>query len=703
MNYSLYNIYLTNTIELARSMIIKLDWVAHAMNRRVTDYGGTIPDVKTEWRYYNHLAGKYHELDTNMMIQSLDDSSLIVFNKENLEVHKKTRSIYLYSKAYVDALKARYPEQTNLILGILNPIDMQTAINAPDGTVLWYDTEKVETQEYRLIAEVENWITGYLYRYIMESLVESDDLYTTDIIGKLYAFLPVRIMDIRDKYIRTSQTHSFHIIAYLASKQRLDEFTPYLTLSQMMFLYRNILYIERHTGMEGTFEFLTEHLLTERNLPLYQYTLRQKDMDIENDVLSPVATFDKTKLNLDTGLSSRDLDLYDVDSVLYKSLSLAKDNTDHYEEYVEEAEELTSLSSISKLPTKVLEVSAIDPEDISPVKFAETIIYEWMHLATEELYTATLDVINPLNGDTLQMSPKETFLLFMYAHTAGFHGVEMTTIPTFIAKGVVRNRWVDDSEYLDILMHDRFKGWKDELNFYSDTSETVFNTLVTAESFIERCLIINDTKSIRHQFTFQPHRFTTRSGRRSMYNYTYPDIFCDMTTDRFQTYDDFFNYIALDRDMMSIDSWIDLAMTILDTSTLMGTLGKISLSDIQSAMVKILKRLSSYTIQFIEEVVSGEVTTVEPLSAIIGNSFESTRGDSHVNGVSVNVSTTSMSSRDTASCNIKNVKVTDVRIIDDKHVDVNLYVKPIIKEATRVSFKVFRPAMTVTAYDEVSK
>ncbi len=669
------------------------------MNRKLIDLGLEVPESRYEWRYYNHLAGVYHHLDSEMKITSLDDSTEIVFNRENLKRHKKTRAVYLYDRTYVDALSAKYPEQTILIKGIMYPQDITQAIETKDGTILYYNENLVEAQEYRLIPELETFVHSFLYRHQMASLLSSDDMFAVDLTGKLFSFLITRILDIRNKYVRTSQTHSFHIMAFLASNQRLDEFAPYLTYSQMMFLYRNILYIEQHTGMQHTFDKLVYNLLTVRNLPIYDYTLRQRDMDLDSGELNPYPLVVKNQLNLQTGLSSRNLSEWEIDDILFKEIPLAADNMASFEEYVDKTKELTEESSISNLPTKLLEVSAIDPEDVDPIKVVDVLINEWMHQAANGMYTSSLDIVNPLNGDTIRLDPKGMFLLFGYAHAAGFHGVEMKEIPQYIAKDVIRKRWIDESEYLKIVEYDRFNGWNDEIEFFAKTHPVDFMDSITPSEFTEQALELLKIQRVRHQYAFQPHRHTDRTGRRAMYLYNYIDVFCDFKEDHIQDYDDFFLYIALDKDKMSADAWKDLAMQALDKATLYSSMNRISLKEIQAAMVRLFRRLSSYTVQFIEEIIGGETTVTNPLCAILGDTFEHGEGVGQARDLHTTVGELGIHSAGYMDAKRKPSEVLHVDIEEDRHFNTYLHVKGTADEMAEFHFNATRPSISVRAYE----
>lgn len=701
MNYSLYDIFLKNTIELSRTMIIKLDYVASAMNRKLTDYGQPVPFDKKEWRYYQHLSGVYNRFDDMMTITSLDTSENIVFNKENLKSHKKTRSVYLYRREYVDRLKARYPEQTMLIDGILKPVDIDKAIAASDGTILYYDHNKVEVQEHGLISGIEEWVRSFNYKYIMESLLEVDDLTAITMAGMLYAFLPNAILDLRTKVIRTDQTHSFHILAYLASNQRLDEFGPYLNLKQLMFLYKNILYIERNIGQQQTFDLLVDKLLTARNLPIYEYTLLQRDMDVADGNLYPEPVFSRQQLNLRNELSSRDLDIWEVDDVLHKERYLTPDNNAHIDRVNLETTNLMERSSISSIPTKLLEVSAIDPENIAPVKLIDVLVNEWLHQASTGGYSAVLEVLNPLNGDTLTLSTKQAFLFYIYAYMRGYLGIEMKGITPMRAVGVLRKEWIPDETYLKMLGSDPFNNWDVELEFFAKTAMDVDTQLTSANDFLLESIEIEKRKSVRHQFTFQPHRYHDRNARRTMYNYNYIDVLVDLREQGNATYQELFHTFAFEYEYMTTEGWQDLSLEILDVATQYNSVARISITEIQSAMVRLFRRLSSYTVQFAEEVIGTERVSTEPMTAIPGNTLTDASGQVHTHTNATTIIGTECETMSKVDVPIKHATINDIDIDMLRQVNVNNNVGGKCQEDHIVHVKVNRLVSSINSWKKL--
>lgn len=696
-----YKIYLESTIDLVRSMVIKFEALADAMNRYESELGRTLPLDKSEWRYYKHLTGEYHALDTPMTITSLDDTTTIVFNKVNLDEHKKTRNVYLNNSSYTEALAARYPLQTNLIRGIMHPLEMADVLAAKDGAILYYSSKYVEAQEQRLIPEAEAWVQSFLYRYMMQSFSISDDLFVPTMLGFIYTHLPVKIMGIRYNYIKTAQTHTFHVRQYLASHNRLDEFIQYMTQPQILYLYRNVLYIERHVGQSSTYQDLIHYLMTLRNLPVYDYTLRQKAIDLEAGALSPEPVFLRTPLNLDTAVASRTIDEWPIEEVVYKEVPHGTDNAEYVGEYTEIATSLMKHNAISNIPTKIIQSAAIDPEDLEQIKLIDILINEWVYLAFKGQYTGTASVINPLNGDTWKLNPKELFVLYMYAYMYGFHNVQFDTIPKFHALGLAKLRWIDRSEYIGLVEYDAFGGWEDDIEFFQNTYYEIYNAVTSADDFMDLCVNILKRKRVRHQYVFQPHRLMDRTAREQLYNYSYANILVDCKLPESSTYPEFFLTLGLDAEMLSQSEWADLSMSVLDAATNFDTQNMISLKEIQSAMVRLFKRMSSYTLQFIEEIVSDDSLVLDSNTPIPDNTMESIKANVFIKEEPVVVSETSFVDKGWSDMNVPGIEAFDVIPIIDRTYEIDLHVDAEVTQDTTYMARIMLPLVTVCSVADV--
>lgn len=145
MSNARYKLYVDDVLLLARSIVLKSESTANSINQFFRDSGAAevFEEQPETWKYYLNLAGEYHSTDTRMFVTSLDTREMIEFSKANLVEHRATKRGYLPGTRFYKELVRKYPNQIDLIQGILEPIDIQQAIAARDGEILSYDTNLV--------------------------------------------------------------------------------------------------------------------------------------------------------------------------------------------------------------------------------------------------------------------------------------------------------------------------------------------------------------------------------------------------------------------------------------------------------------------------------------------------------------------------------------------------------------------------------
>jgi hypothetical protein len=276
-NSNYFQLYLNACVALAQTIVIKSTETEQGLNNYVsTYYGANALDETdpTSWKYYMNLSGQYHFTDQLMYVVSLDTMQTIEFTPANLLIHTATAAAYQFGSSYYQALVDQYPTQVMLILGVIYPVNIATAIAAKDGQILGWPSQYVEPNEYSLIQRLQTWVYGFKQRWINPQYGVSDDLYFTVQLANMYYGLLMAIVSFREEMSSTSELHSFHQQQCLASHQGLDQYLEQLSLPQVVWLCRNINYIQRNVGKTSTFKTLIENVLTERDIPLAAYTMR---------------------------------------------------------------------------------------------------------------------------------------------------------------------------------------------------------------------------------------------------------------------------------------------------------------------------------------------------------------------------------------------------------------------------------------------
>ncbi|EBV2202074.1 hypothetical protein BZ429_00310 [Salmonella enterica subsp. enterica serovar Enteritidis] len=616
-----FNIFREQNIALAKSLIIKSESIAQQMNLAITENGGFVSDNRSTWRYYLHLAGQRHEWDKPIYITSLDTQEQIELTTANLSRHKKTSNVFRSNGEYIEELIRTYPDYAIYIRGVFNPVDINYAIRVADCSILYYDSSLVESQETSLMTRLEDRIRAAHVRYMSEGWKVHNDAFVLAFYCILYPQLPGIIGYIRSSLQHTTETHSFYVTEFLASHQELHEFMPYLTQKQKFILYRNIRYWERNSGKEEIFDWQIDALLTGWGMPAVGYNVAQQihePKDDDDSTLTPLPIGYQQSLNYTEKDSGRDLDIVTTTDIIQKEVALAYNNPAYEPEYQEDLDTRLSLTQYPNLKTKLIEVTAVDPEAIERFEYLHNLFNEWVHLVAKGKYNIYHEILNPTNGDTLKLSSKELLALFLYAAYKGYSDVALEEIPVFNVFGVLIKRWVSFDEMEQHLIPSWENRFDALINYYTDTHTEVVGTILSADELYDTVNEIITQKRRRWRYSQNRRKIPDRAAGLMLFNYHYRDYRCDLKLN-YRNYDEFFKTFGLDYTLVSAETWQDIAIDAFNTATNLETRATISQSEIQRAMVRLMTKLSSYTVHFAARMGSDSYDVMDPLCPILGD------------------------------------------------------------------------------------
>ena len=614
MSVSLFNIYVQSCKDLARSIIIKSEATARAINEYDKYFYPNFykeHDRKT-WRYYMHLAGQYHPSDLingkpSIKILSIDTVEEIDFTVENLKRHRATWREYQKGSTYYRNLIRKYPEKVKLIDGILNPIDIDVAIDARDNEILWYDKRFVEENEYTLINQIQKFVDIFYNRWSNQDYELVGDLYVAARIGVLYSFLPYYIMEARHERCRSIEAHSFHVWAYLGSHQYLDEYKAHLNLYQRMWFYRNIRWAENLPGKTHTFKKLIDVIMTERRLPIAQFHTRQDitGMISDKDTLFPTIDFKRDALNMRDEMS-RIGNIRTVEEIVDKEVEEARDNKFHITEDKFHANSKLSESPASLLSSKVLESLVIDSTKRQAVRPEDVELNEWIYMTTQDLYVAKINVLHPKLATQISLTQRQALILFIYSLMKSYQvysgeankdiQLDPKLIPTIIARNVLRRRKptieevskVVDYAYCDpIYVH--------AADHYTPPVEKIISVDEFSD-FVDKVVKAKNIHRNLYSFTELAREHINVKVATEQY---YETVVCKLT-DKEMSFYDYFRYNSIDVKGLSVLDYAQLAKDILIASLGQDIVKRNSLREIQRMMVRLLKQLSSYSIQILQ-------------------------------------------------------------------------------------------------------
>lgn len=597
-----YEVYYDSVTRLVATLVLKDEITCDIINSRLKLLGREVDDERPEtWKYYLNLAGIPHITNRPMTVVSMDDRTTIAFTRENMDIHIKTRRDYQYGSRFYDELIEKYPEQEMLINGILNPVDIDTAIAADDHSILYYDPSLVEARETNLIPKLQEWITGTFIRWGNDDYRINNPLFVAGRLMILFIFMHLHIMNLRTDNCRTLMAHSYHIKRYLGSFGPMDQYYTEMSEFQRLYFYRDIRSLRRNCGKTETFGTLTKNVMTRRRLPLAEYIIQQNDADIPEN-FQPATQFLRRSLNgIPAALGE---DIKNTDQMLYMQREIARDNTDespYASIYVPEANELNQTSQAN---TKVLESNVLDLKESEPYTLAEVLLNHWIFLADTDRYTAVVTLSLPNGGESSKLSMKDAWVLYQYIYMLR-SGWKMTVIPPIMAKRVRRlDRHPDP--VVKMPTWDELRGIcsremvDDEYVTEALRRNPIIDRYVSIDTFVLAMVEIHQ-RMLRHRDLYVWRNSFYQYGEiKQMTDRIYMDYPVDMY--KGQDYGQWLSKRNISLDQYTPNQLDEIMQSLLSQATGKGLRLVQSLKDVQQAMIGIMSQLSSYSVQFIQEI-----------------------------------------------------------------------------------------------------
>ena len=598
MSQNYYDLYIENVMQLAETLVIKSEYAASQINDRLSALYGLKIDQNDQrtWKYYLNLAGEYHPTDPVITITSLDTLQPILFNKTNLQAHTATKAAYAYGTRYYRELVTTYPDSESFILGVLYPVDINKAIAAKDLTVIGYPEHLVEENEMSLIDNINEWVNMFDERWNNKQFAMSDSFYVAAMLGVMYSQLPAVIINLRLKACKTMQAHSYHVRQYLASHGGLDSYLSQMTRKQALFFYRNIRYIERNTGKKDTFEWLTDKVMTDRNLPLSEYTMRHDVQDIATEFV-PRVTFRKRLLNQSTSGAEIQENFHTLETVLSKEEPLEVGNAEYHSVNKANIRAMFENSLSSEVSTKVLESSVIDTTDAVPYTLHSVLLNYWIYMSNKNLYTAYVRFRDPFSGAEITLSSRDACLYFFYAFAMSA-GIEMTKIPQLFAIRVQRDPIPDNADLMKVV------DTKFIPEAYADfvrDSMTEFQVCPSTSTFTDYCRRVHSGVMRQTYFTSNQENHYTRGLTEALVARAYSDyLLDDPNTGRF--FSDWIEENKLPGENFTSQDWETVYKDIYQQATGVSMSITDNVNNLQQAMIGIMTQLSSYSVQFVSDI-----------------------------------------------------------------------------------------------------
>lgn len=440
--------YIKETITLIKSISIKNDKEARLYNEyiKLQHPAFVEGENRREWCYYLHLVGQPHRLDRSVVAVSVDNAESFVLDKASMLVHRRTHEELLKFGLYYEELVRRFPELELYIKGVITtPLftDVQAIVESEDFTIVSYDKGLVESNEHDLVSQLQLRLNSYQATWLIGFYAMADNLFIASQYHILYNFLVTSLLAIRLANAKTVNAHSYHIRLYLASHHYLDDAMLFLTKSQQLFLYRNMLYLDNHAGSNFTFQTLIDVLFSERNISVVNYVYHQRN-SVNEDGLINYRYRHKLLNSKPLVISASDMSL---EAVGHKERPLAPGNSAVYDYNIERIDFKHRNSLFSELLTKDLETILLDETDSVKYKLLQTLTDYWARLLADNRVNFITEVTDPTSSLTTRLSARDLFKLYLIVLYAS-QGISIDQFPIYRIQRVFKQTPPDVQELL---------------------------------------------------------------------------------------------------------------------------------------------------------------------------------------------------------------------------------------------------------------
>lgn len=492
-------VYLSNTIDLVKSIVFKYDLEARLYNDLVySKYNLSInPNDKTTWRYYRHLSNQLlTPIDNVITIRSIDNNQNIVLNRSNMNIHTRTRKELLKFGDFYKFLVNDYKEQelyikTSIVDHLFNNI--HDLINKDDFSIVGVNLSLIEDHEKDIIFELEDILKKYSEIWLIGNYVLSDSLFLAAQYSILSHFLFLSVLGLRLKYAKTGKVDTYHLRNYLGSFYFMDRYIHMFKRKTHLYLQRNIRYLNNFSGFEKIFKDLINNLFSEYNISMVNY--RYEQINTHSNYKTDYQF--RQKLLNDGNFYFYNLPL-SLSDIKVKEKAVLKGNEDEWnlnEKYIDDR---LRLSLHNKLLTKDIESIYLSNIDANRYKLLDTIHNYWMYLINLSLIenNTRIDFIvsidDPVTNQTYTFNQLDLFKFYVIILHA-YHGIRLVSFPDFNIYGVWNDKDLKDfinivntyftergvrskNWYLDILNDIRI-ALPDAYNIYIGNSSDFYNLI----------------------------------------------------------------------------------------------------------------------------------------------------------------------------------------------------------------------------------
>lgn len=598
-----YRLYIKSILKLGATLVIKSARTAETVNQKVAALRFPVdPDNPYTWKYYLNMSGQYHASDTPMKVVSLDTQEEISFDVDTLAIHRGTKREYAYGSVYYKELVAAYPDQQALINGILNPIDISLAVTSEDHKILWFDSKEVEEGEEYLIPRLQRYIDMYFLQRNNADYMTFEPYYYTGLLGVMYNLIYVWILTLRKEMNRTDSVHSFYIRQYLTSFSTVGREFDYMSRKLRLWLYRNIRYLNHNLGREEILRLTTEKVLTDRGFNLSGFRMSHVYADTTKTLVPRVELQQETLNGIEPASGATDKSVMEM---LEMELDVAVGNKHYIEDHEKDVTKRSTHAKTSTHITKVLDSNVLDRNDADPFTLTDVLLNHWIYLAHFGRYNTVLQITNPSNGDVFKLSAKNAFIFYLYAYNKSID-ITLDKVPVISANRVRR---MPLPTYKELRAFAEPKRVPDYALYHLLGDQATITRYVSVDAFREVCVDIHRRMLDHRKFRCYYQDYKAEGQLHTVVDRFYQDIRIDLAGG--MKYSTWLDQMGIDVSAMGRTEYQLMFGQIFNSITGADLSSSKSTREIHASMLRIMRTLSSYSVQFIQTINDSPVKVVD--------------------------------------------------------------------------------------------
>lgn len=620
------NQYYKEILAFTNTLTVKFLDVGIAMNNGVIAAGGAVTTDKKTWKYFLNISGLKHATNSDVKVTVIETGNLESLTIELLDTYTYTKKELLKGSNFYHELLLKYPNDTLYIKGCLYPANIDTAVSAKDGTILSYDSNYIEASEYRLIAQLQEYIISYLNRWHVRAYTIVDELYLASMLGNLFASIPNKIINIRLSAINSNEVHSFHLEHFFRSRLNLWNEVQALNPATRYWLYKNLDYLIKHVGKEATFQTILTKIFDENNVGVGEYLLKIPD-PVSNPDAFKIAALEFFKPNnvitssvaLNSSFTVDSEEDFSLDHLVNVEMTkipdaLKEENSDKIAYITNDVKEITSKQANDTFKTKAITLGTTKLFKMNGVDLTTLAISYWLYYIKNNWYNTivdynepniivtgtndtTVDYVEPNSNQYFSVSPKVGFLLLLkqLLYVTGQQDMKLSKLTFTHVMSSDLNRFIaiTNNIYQDYYSKELFRILKDEL----PTTPVTINDPVQLGEYIAK---IVDYYRLTWVLDSNSESSAASANIKQLMSHMALDNTYDLTEAGFEyTIDEL---LAQNNVSYTITDNFDLTLSI---STILKAFTNITIDEYETikermqSYTSILNKLTSYTLQVI--------------------------------------------------------------------------------------------------------